>query len=147
MPAIMARLVQELADDPVICAGRCGRGELEEASRQLGIEFPPDYCEFVERFGGAVVGSLPLFGVRIPDALGDEDTVVAQTLRARAEKAFALPEDALVISGDGFGNPLALFADGSVWRWDHDGPTVIRRVVAPTFEAFVVSLLDRRAPW
>jgi hypothetical protein len=38
--------------------------EIDRAEQHIGVKFTPDYREFLERYGGAMVGSLPMLGLR-----------------------------------------------------------------------------------
>jgi hypothetical protein len=138
-PETIRRLDELFAAAPVLVAGPgVSEEEILEAERDVGTPFDPDYKEFVLRYGGAMVGSLPVLGLRHAEVMGAE-TVVDATARFRA--AGWTPTDRwVVVSMDLAGNPIGLDPDGGVWVSDHDAGDVSR--VAHNFEQFVLQLLD-----
>jgi hypothetical protein len=95
--------------------------EIDSAEARLGVPFPAGYREFVARFGGGHVGSLPVAGLRRWATAGrGEWSVVESTERHRAE-GWPGTEAWVVFSGDGFGNPVGFDAAGRVWLSDHNG--------------------------
>ncbi|MGH7857284.1 MAG: SMI1/KNR4 family protein [Candidatus Binatia bacterium] len=119
---------------PFLVGGEVSEQEIENAERELGRSFPPAYREFVLRFGGGVVGSLSIAGLRFVPAMGSEERSVIELTRRFQEDGWAAP-DWLVISIDHGGNPLGLAKDGSVWRFDHDFGGL--SLVSETFDDFV----------
>lgn len=69
-PEIEAETIRQLelwfGATPVLLGvgGPVSREEIERAERNIGIAFSAGYREFLERYGGAMIGSLPLFGLR-----------------------------------------------------------------------------------
>lgn len=126
---------------PVLKAGGpVSPQELDDAERRVGVPLPPDYREFVQRYGGAIVGSLPIFGLRNAEAMADRDfSVVDMTKRMRADRWEPTDEWA-VISLDLGGNPIGINSAGEVWISDHDFGEVWK--LADTFEAFVLLQLS-----
>ena len=113
-------------------------GEIAAASAELGVPFPDDYREFLLRYGGAVVGPYPVYGLRVAEVMGRNDTVVEVNRHYRDQK-WPGTEEWLIISSDHAGNPFGIAPDGCVWRSDHDfgfiGPEV------DSFEDFLLGLL------
>jgi hypothetical protein len=111
-------------------------GEISRAAQQLDCTFTDDYIAFLRRYGGATVGSLPIFGLRPVEVTGEPWSVVAATQIFRQE---ALPgtEDWYVISNDGYGNPIGIARDGRVMIVDHDAGGL--SVLADSFEDFLLS--------
>jgi len=125
---------------PMLVAEPVPEHELADAQREIGAAFDDDYRDFVSRYGGAMVGSLPVLGLRQAEVMGvDLYSVVNTTLRFRAE-GWPGVEDWVVVSVDGSGNPIGLAEDGSVWLADHDSREV--RLVSSDFETFIEGLLD-----
>ena len=94
--------------------------EIDIAETRLGIPFSAGFREFIACFGGGAAGSLPVAGLRRwAWAATAEWSVVELTERHRAE-GWPGTEAWVVFSGDGFGNPFGLDADGRVWLSDHD---------------------------
>ena len=111
--------------------------EIDAAEKHIGLKFAPDYREFLERYGGAMVGSLPVIGFRQAEVMGPATvTVINDRFRAFGWEP---TEEWVVISVDLAGNPIGITSQGEVWVSDHDfGETVM---VAPTFEDFVLQQL------
>ncbi len=117
--------------------GPVSAAEIDAAEQQVGVKFTPDYREFLERYGGGMVGSLPVIGLRQAEVM-DPETVVEITARFRAD-GWEQTYEWVIISEDLAGNPIGLTEKGEVWVSDHDfGETVM---VAPTFEQFVLQQL------
>jgi len=140
-PETVRRLDELFSTSPVLLGGGpVSAAEIDAAEQQVGLKFASDYREFVERYGGAIVGSLPVIGLRQAEVMGPE-TVAEITAQFRAD-GWEPTDEWVVISVDLAGNPIGLTSGGEVWVSDHDfGETVM---VAPTFEEFVVQLLDAR---
>ena len=73
---------------PVLKAGEpVSTQEIDDAERRIGIPLPLDYREFVQRYGGAIVGSLPVLGLRHAEAMPRRAfSVVDMTKRMRADR-------------------------------------------------------------
>jgi hypothetical protein len=130
------RLDREFVDEPGLVAGKPSTRDVDEIEAFVGFELPFGYRTFIERYGAAIVGPYPVFGVGSAEMMAnDEESVIKVTRRYRAEK---LPgtEDTLVISVDHAGNPIALNAKGSVNRYDHDSGTT--EILAPAFGEFLL---------
>lgn len=109
--------------------------ELDLASRELGVFFPDAYRGVLRRWGGTMVGSFPLYGLRPVEFMGNTWSVVAETQRYRRD-GWPGTENGLVISSDGYGNPIILDDQGQVVRIDHDAGLSIE-VLTATFEEFL----------
>jgi hypothetical protein len=108
--------------------------EIEDASNRLGIAFPNDYVEFLRRFGGAMVGPYPVFGLRPVDVMEDERwSVVEITEATRASLNDA--RGWVVFSEDHGGNPIGFDSSGSVVVYDHDFGGISK--VAEDFESYL----------
>ncbi|MCC7541814.1 MAG: hypothetical protein IT379_36685 [Deltaproteobacteria bacterium] len=71
----LQRLDDLFARMPVLVAGPVPDSDIDVAERLVGREFDPDYRCFVGRYGGAMVGSLPIVGHRSAEVMGDESVV------------------------------------------------------------------------
>src|SRR6266478_3582044 len=60
--------------------------EIDAASTALGLPFPPDYREFLRRYGGGMVGPYPIFGLRVSE-------VMRQCLQRRSQMSTASTVD------------------------------------------------------
>jgi hypothetical protein len=139
-PETLRRLDELFRSEPVLCGGSVPAAEIELAERLVGKAFPADYWEFIERYGGAMVESLPILGLRQAEVMGDDTfSVVDVTARFRADCWYPT-DNWVVISMDLAGNPIGLTSEGEVWVSDHDTGEI--RMLAATFEGFVIQLLD-----
>ena len=139
-PDTIKRLDDLYSSMPVLAAGKVPSTDVDRAEQVVGVSFDRDYREFVVRYGGAVVGSLPVLGLRKAEVMGDDSySVVDVTARFRSD-GWIPTEDWVVISIDLAGNPIGLTAEGEVWTSDHDAGET--RIVARSFEDFVLKLLD-----
>lgn len=139
-PETIRRLDELFSTMPVLLGGPVPSREIDSAEQYVGVKFTPEYREFLERYGGAMVGSLPVLGLRQAEVMADDTfSVVDVTARFRADE-WEPTDDWAVISMDLAGNPIGLTSSGEVWVSDHDAGETRR--VAPTFEDFVVQLLD-----
>lgn len=109
--------------------------EIFEAARILCCTFDPSYIEFLQRYGGAMVGSLPIYGLRPVNVMGNRWSVVDVTQWFRHEGWPGVSEW-YVISEDGFGNPIGIAPDGQVMIADHDVGQL--SVLTSNFEEFLV---------
>src|SRR2546428_5537635 len=98
--------------------------EIDAASQELGIPFAGDYREFVHRYGGAIVGPYPIFGLRRADPMAMNEGSVLEVTRRFQEKRWPGTESRVVFSIDHAGNPVGLDSDGKVWLSDHDARVV-----------------------
>lgn len=129
------RLEQLFSESPVMRAEGVDRAEIESASASLKIPFPEDYIEFIHRYGGAIIGSVSVIGLRHAIPMGvDEASVVDVTKRFR-DDGWAGTEKWVVISIDHSGNPIGLDAEGVVWLSDHDSGEITR--LADSFQSFI----------
>ncbi len=79
-----------------------------------------DYREFVLRYGGAIVGPHPIYGLRKPcfmGTVGGKATATELTLMFR-ETQWKGIDQWLIFSIDQGGNPIGFAADGAVWLSD-----------------------------
>lgn len=119
---------------PIMMASAVSDKEISAAASSIGCVFHPDYAEFLRRFGGAVIGAYPIFGLRKPDVGGEPWSVVAATTRFRAQK-WPGTEELYVISEDGSGNPIGVSANGNVLISYPNIPEL--KLIATDFEEFI----------
>lgn len=129
------RLESLFTDHPVMKAEPVPFAEIEAASKELGVPFPADYVEFVEKYGGAVVGPLSVIGLRQAIPMGDEETSIVDVTKRFRSDEWPGADSWAVISVDHSGNPYGLASDGAVWLSDHDYDEIIK--VADSFETFL----------
>ena len=137
---ILRKLDELFLNEPALAAGKASAADVVDVERKLGVVFPDSYRCFVERYGGAVVGSMPVFGVRRSEVMGVDDLVLNATESFRRED-WGLSGEWVVISMDHAGNPVCMNRTGEVVSLDHD--SVGRVLPGPTtFEGFVRCLLE-----
>jgi len=98
--------------------------EVETAEQQIGVPFPDDYREFLLRYGGAMVGPYPIFGLRPCHVMGDDQWSVINVTdeyRCKFRRAgIDCISNWIVFSEDHGGNPVGMDATSTVWIHDHD---------------------------
>lgn len=124
---------------PVLVAEGAPADEVDRAERAVGVSFGADYREFISRYGGAMVGSLPILGLRKAEVMGDDSFSVVAVTESFREDRWDPNREWAVISIDLAGNPIGLTAAGQVWAADHDAGDITLR--ASSFEEFVLQLL------
>lgn len=138
--ATIQRLDELFGDMPILRGGEVLASEIDSAERCVGVRFAPDYREFLMRYGGAMVGSLPVLGLRRAEVMGDDMFSVVDVTNRFRDDGWESAGIWVIISMDLSGNPIGLTSTGEVWVSDHDARET--RMVAATFEDFVVQLLD-----
>ena len=138
------RLDSEFSTFPIMRASEVPTDEeIANASAAIGCRFHRDYVEFLQRYGGAMVGSLPVFGLRPAEVMGDRWSVVVVTEWFRNQE-WPGTSDWYLISDDGFGNPIGVAPNGQVMRSDHDVGEI--GVLAQNFEDFLMNHCLRNVP-
>ncbi len=134
------KLEEQFAEFPFMKATSVSEKEVEESERKLGVQFVSDYKEFVLRYGGAIVVSLPIYGVRQAEPMDDEFwSVCVVTMHYRRE-GWPLDECLYVISSDHAGNPIGIDSVGKVVSYDHDlGEEIL---IAESFEKYLMQCLQ-----
>jgi SMI1 / KNR4 family (SUKH-1) len=129
-----AALESQFARHPFLRGGRVPQEEIDAAIAALQVPFPDDYREFLLRYGGAIVGPYPVFGLRPVEPMGNEWSVLEVNRRYRRERWRGV-DDWLIVSVDHAGNPMGIAEDGRVWVSDHDFGDIAP--IADSFEHFL----------
>ena len=130
------QLERKLADAPIMRASdRPSEEEVDAASKEIGIPFPQDYREFLLRYGGAMVGPYPVFGLRAVPVMEDDRWSVVDVTRQVRSWGLEGVSNWIVFSEDHAGNPIGMDADGKVWIYDHDFGGVSE--LAGSFEEYI----------
>jgi cell wall assembly regulator SMI1 len=138
-PETILKLEREFEQFPFLRAETAAtEEEIEAASHAISVGLPLDYRHFLMRFGGAIVGAYPIFGLKPVAAMGNRWSVIEVNRRYRSD-GWPSIEDWLVISADAAGNPIGIDGDGRIRLWDHDFGAVIE--IAPNFDEFVIQCL------
>jgi hypothetical protein len=123
---------------PVLLAGSTpSESEVVAVETQLGRRLDPSHRDFVLRYGGALVGSVPIIGLRESETMG-HGLLADVNSRFRSEP-WPHVRDWVVFSVDLAGNPIGYDTNGVVWSWDHDAGATCR--LADTFEGFLEGCL------
>jgi len=137
----IARLDRLFSSRPILRAASTPTDtDVAQAEAALHVKFAADYVEFVKRYGGAMVGPLPVFGLRPVHVMGNRWSVVDVTDWYREQK-WPGANDWYVISEDGFSNPIAIDRQGLVVSYDHN--TNEQVAIASSFEHFLESCLRK----
>jgi hypothetical protein len=123
------------AEFPFMRAEEVQIAEIDAASNELGIPFAADYREFIRRYGGAIVGPYPIFGLRAAEPLERNGASVTQVTRQFRHNRWPGTEHWAVFSIDHAGNPIGFDKEGKVWISDHDAGVL--EVIAPDFEEYL----------
>ena len=130
---------------PVMRAEPVPRDEVDSAFADLRFPVVTDFRDFVRRYGGAIVGPYPIFGLRQAVAMGGEEVSFVAVTHNFRDQVWRGVDDWLVVSMDHAGNPIGISKDGRVWCSDHDAGEIV--LVASTFEEFLRSkCLDLSVP-
>lgn len=123
-------------------SGTVSLDELSKAEKVLGVKFVDDYKEFVQKYGGAVVGPFPIYGLRHAGPMDDNLwSVVDVTMRYRNE-GWPETQKLYIVSSDHADNPIAITKDGRMVSYDHDFGGMVD--IAESFECFVLQCLEQR---
>lgn len=91
---------------PVLVGGAVPQGEIDLAEQALGVKFAPDYRAFLTEYGGAMVGSLPVLGLRRAEVMGDDLYSVIEVTRRFRVDGWKPTDKWSVISVDASGTPI-----------------------------------------
>ncbi len=127
------KLEDIFAKYPMLRAENVSKDAIDSASEKIGLSFPEDYRQFLARYGAAIVGSYPIFGLREIEAMGDVGSVV--DVKRFLHNVRPDLEEWLFISNDLAGNAIGFQADGSVWLADHEFGEVVPQAIG--FEEFL----------
>lgn len=127
------RLTDDFKRFPILKGEPVPEEEIARAETDLGRPFPEDYRAFVKKYGGAMVGPYPVFGLRSVGPMGNRWSVIKVNEHFRKMRWPGI-EGWLVISEDHAGNPMGFGPDGRVYVSDHGAVLEI----ATDFEGFLL---------
>lgn len=134
------RLDQFFGDAPFMCGGGVGADQIESAQRTLDVVFSPEYRQFLIKYGGALVGPYPIYGLARAEPMDEHLWSVTEVTRHFRDQNWPGVERVYVISMDHAGNPIYISADGKVMTFDHDAGRLAE--VAPDLDAYLHACLD-----
>jgi hypothetical protein len=120
MAETIERLDAEFAEFPILRADAPSEAEIARAEQAIGVPFPDDYREFLLRYGGAMVGPYPIFGLRPVGVMGVSHWSVVEVTRHHRSDGVPGVDGWVVISEDQAGNPIGVDREGAIWIHDHD---------------------------
>lgn len=124
---------------PLLKGGAVSPEEIELAQIALGVRFSEDYREFLEKFGGGIVGPYPIFGLRRSEPMDEHLWSVVDVTKHFRGQSWPGSDGWYVISMDHAGNPMGEEDSGRVLSYDHDAGEMVE--IAPNFEAYLLSCL------
>jgi SMI1-KNR4 cell-wall len=137
-------LDDRFSEAPFLRAEGVSSMEVADAEREVGVKLAEDYKEFIRRYGGAIVGPYPIFGLRKADPMGKDESTFLEVTQSFRQQHWPGVEKWAIISIDHAGNPVGLDAQGKVWISDHDAGAI--QLLAPNFEGYLrkrcLKLLD-----
>lgn len=132
-------LDRAFAEFPILRAEPVPNEEIDAAGQALGVQFDPDYREFVRRYGGAIVGPYPIYGLRQAEPMDDSLwSVMVVTMHYRTE-GWPGTDEWYIVSTDHAGNPIGMDREGVVRTYDHDARGVFK--LADNFENYLLECL------
>lgn len=139
--AIQDRLDELFASDPFMKAGAVDEAKVDAAQQALGVVFSKEYWQFLKRYGGALVGPLPVYGVARAEPMDEELWSVVTVTRHFRKQSWPGVEHWYVISMDHAGNPIGIDESGKVLTYDHDAGETIE--LAEDFERYLERCLSK----
>lgn len=134
------RLEAQFARFPGSRAEGATNAKISQVELALDRSFDEDYREFLRRYGSAIVGSGPIYGVNPCSFLGESSWSVLEMTKRFRQEGWPGVEDWYIISGDGRGNPIGIDRKGRVWMSDHDVGDI--PLIARSFEKYILMLLS-----
>ncbi len=72
-PETTTRLTDKLSASPILRAESLpSAAEIDDVSSEIGVPFSSDYRDFLLKFGAAMVGPYPIYGLRPVEVMGDD---------------------------------------------------------------------------
>jgi len=128
-------LEELFSDYSVLKAGEVDFEEIAEAEQTIGIALDAGYKEFVRRYGGAIVGPFPIYGLRRAVAMAEDEGSFIEVTESFRNQKWPHVDNWAVVSMDHAGNPVGLDAKGNVWIYDHDVSAA--QIIATDFESYL----------
>lgn len=129
------RIDEMFTKHPIMRAEGVSYQEINASTAEIGIPLPDDYREFIHRYGGAIVGPFPIFGLRRATPMAKDEGSVIDVTRQFREQGWPGTDAWVVFSLDHAGNPIGLDRHGKVWISDHDARVV--ELLANDFEDYL----------
>lgn len=138
--SIWEQLEKQFERFPFMKAEAVSEEEINSVEISLGLRFDYDYKKFVLKYGGAMVGAFPIYGLRQAGPMDDGLWSVFNVTMHYRNEGWPGVQEWYVISSDHSGNPIGIDMDGKVVSYDHDCSREIN--LASSFEDYLVMCLN-----
>jgi hypothetical protein len=138
---IVDRLEKIFADDPLMKAEPVDAARMDAAEKILNVRFSTGYREFLARYGGALVGPYPIFGLARALPMDQKLWSVVSVTQHFRGQSWPGVDGWYVISIDHAGNPIGIEEGGKVFTYDHDAAEISE--IAESFEGYLEGCLRR----
>lgn len=120
---------------PVLVGEPVPENEVHALEEFCGYDLPEAYTSFVREFGGAIVGSYPIYGLRRAHAMAKNETSAIEMTNYFKGQKWPGIEGWFVVSSNLSGSPIGLTRSGEIWVSDHEFGVIER--ISSTFEQFL----------
>ena len=134
-----AQLEKQFEEFPFMKATPVSEEEVNSIEASLGVRFDSDYKQFVLKYGGAVVGPFPIYGLRQAGPMDEEFWSVYNVTMHYRKEHWPGTQDWYVVSSDHSDNPVGITPEGKVISYDHDYGEMVD--VAESFEDYLIICL------
>jgi SMI1 / KNR4 family (SUKH-1) len=137
---LWALLEERFKSYPEDFGGKCELKEIEEAQKEIGLNFNNSYKKFLSKYGSVTLSGYIIYGlIPLPEMGRAHNDVIKKTKFFKETQKWPDIENWYIISDDGRGNPIGIDHEGRVWLSDHDsGFEQIK--LADSFEEFLYKL-------
>ncbi len=139
-PSTWQKIETLFLEFPMMKANSIHESEIQNAEKILGASFNEDYRKFIKKYGGAILGAHPIYGLKHASPMDRHLwSVVDVTEKYRKDNWYGI-EDWYIISTDHSDNPIGINKHGEVYISDHDFGVVDK--IAESFEEYILKCLD-----
>ena len=135
----ISRLDSFFTAAPFMKGGGAQSSAIDDAEKALGVPFADDYRLFLGRYGGALVGPYPIYGLTRAEPMDVRLWSVVSVTEHFRKQQWPGVDSSYVVSMDLAGNPIFMDASGKVVSFDHDAGREF--AVADDFSAYVKQCL------
>lgn len=133
---LLDALSKLFSENPILASDSVPSQEIDSLEAAVGFALPEDYKEFVAKYGGGIVGSFCIYGLRASHAMAQNDASAMEVTRRFRKFGWEGVSNWLVFSMDLGGSPIGFDSDGKVWISDHESREI--RNIAQSFEDFLL---------
>ena len=133
------KLEKQFEEFPSMKAGIVQESEIELIEKKMGVQFTSDYKEFISKYGGAIIGPFPIYGLRHAELMDDELWSVSTVTKHFIDEGWVEMSGTYIISTDHSDNPIGVNKNGEVISYDHDSMEMLS--VADSFEGYLEKCL------